>query len=198
MQDGPSWRAERTSNMAYSGPLSGAAGETRDAAAATTTPDQLDAPPWAADPPSFPSEATSTQTYDETTTLNSSSRSLYPDDDLDYHFENGRRYCKDYSFPNDVLEQDRMRVIHQVYLHVFDLELTTVPLQNPRLILDIGTGNGEWAIAIGECFPECEVIGVDISALAPTAVPHNVFFEVDDCEVRPCCPHCQDHSADRP
>jgi len=121
--------------------------------------------------------------YDETMTLNSSSRSLYPDDDLDYTFEHGRRYCKDYSFPNDLLEQDRMRVVHQVYLQVFDLELTTVPLRDPALVLDVGAGTGEWAIAMGEAFPACEVVGVDISALAPTAVPHNVFFEVDDCEV---------------
>lgn len=99
--------------------------------------------------------------------------------------ENGRRYCGDYIFPNDDLEQDRLRVVHQVFLNVFNFELTSVPLEDPKHILDIGTGTGEWAIGMAELFPSCEVVGVDISAIQPTAVPHNVFFEVDDCEV--CC-----------
>ncbi len=118
---------------------------------------------------------------------NSSSRSLYADD-LDYVYENGRRYCGSYTFPNDELEQDRMRVVHQVFLHLFDLELSTVPLDNPSHILDVGTGTGEWAIGMGESYANCEVVGVDISAIQPTAVPHNVFFEVDNCEVSPLPP----------
>lgn len=81
-----------------------------------------------------------------------------------------------------------MRVVHQVYLNVFDLELTTVPLENPTYILDVGTGTGEWAIGMGEVYPNCDVVGVDISAIQPTAVPHNVFFEVDDCEVKRLAP----------
>ena len=113
---------------------------------------------------------------------NSSSRSLYVED-LDYVLENGRRYCGDYIFPNDELEQDRLRVMHQVFLQAFNFELTSVHLDEPKIILDIGTGTGEWAIGMGEEFPNCEVVGVDISAIQPSAVPHNVFFEIDDCEV---------------
>ncbi|EPE08995.1 methyltransferase type 12 [Ophiostoma piceae UAMH 11346] len=115
-------------------------------------------------------------------TINSSSRSLYVED-LDYVLENGRRYCGDYIFPNDELEQDRLRVMHQVFLQAFNFELTSVHLDEPRYILDIGTGTGEWAIGMGEEFPDCEVVGVDISAIQPSAVPHNVFFEIDDCEI---------------
>ncbi|CAK7273633.1 hypothetical protein SEPCBS57363_005749 [Sporothrix epigloea] len=114
-------------------------------------------------------------------TINSSSRSLY-DEELDYVIENGRRYCGDCIFPNDELEQDRLRLVHQVFLNVFNLELTSVALENPKYILDIGTGTGEWAIGMAELFPDCEVVGIDISAIQPTAVPHNVFFEIDDCE----------------
>lgn len=115
-------------------------------------------------------------------TINSSSRSLYVED-LDYVHENGRRYCGDYIFPNDELEQDRLRVMHQVFLQVFDFELTSIHLDEPKNILDIGTGTGEWAIGMGEEYPDCEIVGVDISAIQPSAVPHNVFFEIDDCEI---------------
>ncbi|OAA64178.1 methyltransferase type 12 [Niveomyces insectorum RCEF 264] len=118
----------------------------------------------------------------DSATITSSSRSLYVED-LDYVVENGRRYCGDYVFPNDDLEQDRLRLVHQVFLHLFNFELTSVPLDNPRYILDCGAGTGEWAIGMAEAFPSCEVVGVDISAIQPTAVPHNVFFEVDDCEL---------------
>ncbi|EFX03285.1 methyltransferase type 12 [Grosmannia clavigera kw1407] len=117
----------------------------------------------------------------DSATINSS-RSLYVED-LDYVIENGRRYCGDCFFPNDDLEQDRLRVVHQVFLNIFDFELTSIRLHNPRYILDVGTGTGEWAIGMGEAYPHCEVVGVDISAIQPTAVPHNVFFEVDDCEI---------------
>ncbi|KAJ2906685.1 uncharacterized protein MKZ38_000421 [Zalerion maritima] len=111
-----------------------------------------------------------------------SSRSLWAED-LDYFWENGRRYCGNYFMPNDEEEQDRLRIIHQVYLSVFDLELTTVPLDDPTYILDIGTGTGEWAIGMGEEYENCEVVGTDISAIQPSAVPHNVFFEIDDAEL---------------
>lgn len=97
--------------------------------------------------------------------------------------EHGRRYCGDYSMPNDVTEQTRQYVIHQVYLKLFDLELTTVPLHNPKYILDIGTGIGEWAIGIAEKYPDCEVFGTDIAAIQPTdQVPFNVEFHIEDAE----------------
>ena len=102
---------------------------------------------------------------------------------LDYNEENGRRYCGTYFMPNDELEQTRMYLAHQVYLGMFDGEPTTVPLQDPRLILDIGTGTGDWATHIGERWPECEVIGTDISAIQSSCPPYNVFFEIEDAEL---------------
>src|SRR6266536_1111195 len=110
-----------------------------------------------------------------------STRSLY-DTDVVYINIHGRRYCGDYYMPNDEDEQDRLQIIHALYLYVLSGKLTTVPLSNPRKILDIGTGTGEWAMAMGDEYPEAEVIGTDIAKIQPSAVPLNVFFEIDDAE----------------
>ena len=102
---------------------------------------------------------------------------------LDYNEENGRRYCSTYFMPNDELEQTRLYLTHQVYLQMFNGEPTTVPLEDPRLILDIGTGTGDWATQIGERYPECEIVGTDISAIQSACPPFNVFFEIEDAEL---------------
>lgn len=85
--------------------------------------------------------------------------------------------------PNDEIEQLRMTLQHQVLLHVLDNEITGVPLDNPSHILDVGTGTGDWAIRMAELYPDTEVVGTDISAIAETqSVPSNVFFELEDAE----------------
>ncbi|KAL2015114.1 hypothetical protein VTK56DRAFT_6301 [Thermocarpiscus australiensis] len=112
----------------------------------------------------------------------SSSRTLYAED-CDFVMEHGREYCSDYFLPVDQKEQTRQWVIHQVYLKLFDRELTTVPLENPRYILDIGTGIGEWAIGMAEKYPRCEVFGTDIAPIQPThQVPFNVEFHIENAE----------------
>lgn len=83
--------------------------------------------------------------------------------------------------PNDDIEQLRLHLLHQVFLHVLDGELTTVQLDDPMQILDVGTGTGEWPIRMAEMYSDCEVVGTDISAIAETqSVPLNVFFEIED------------------
>lgn len=85
--------------------------------------------------------------------------------------------------PNDEFEQLRLTIQHQVFMHAFDGELTLAPLEEPTHVLDVGTGTGDWAIRFAELFPDCEVIGTDISAIQETrGVPMNVFFEIDDAE----------------
>ena len=84
--------------------------------------------------------------------------------------------------PNDEDEQTRLQMLHGVYLYLFGGELTTVPLDNPRKILDVGTGTGEWAMAMGDKYPDAEIIGTDIARIQPSAVPLNVFMEIDDAE----------------
>ncbi|KAI9841507.1 MAG: hypothetical protein M1837_000668 [Sclerophora amabilis] len=106
---------------------------------------------------------------------------------LDYPMENGRRYCgsgpNSYFMPNDDMEQTRLNIVHQMHLYILEGKLTTVPLpEKPERILDVGTGTGEWAIGMAEKYPEAEVVGTDLSATQPDAVPSNVFFEIDDAE----------------
>ncbi|RCI13771.1 hypothetical protein L249_7988 [Ophiocordyceps polyrhachis-furcata BCC 54312] len=111
-----------------------------------------------------------------------STRSLWVPD-LDYRDIHGRRYCREYYMPNDEIEQLRLSLQHQVFVHLLQGEMTCVPLQNPKYILDVGTGTGEWPIRLAELFPDCEVVGTDISAIAEThSVPMNVFFEIEDAE----------------
>ncbi|KAF5661664.1 methyltransferase [Fusarium heterosporum] len=111
-----------------------------------------------------------------------STRSIWAQD-LDYREIHGRRYCREYYMPIDDIEQWRMAIQHQVFMHVLDGELTLVPIQNPTHILDVGTGTGEWAIKMAELQPQCEVVGTDIAAIAETkSVPMNVFFEIEDAE----------------
>lgn len=109
--------------------------------------------------------------------------SIYdPDDESSMAWEHGRRYCRDYFMPNDEDEQDRLRILHQIYLNIFNLELTTISLDNPTMILDVGTATGEWALGAAETWPDCKVIGIDISPTFERAVPLNCHFQVMDGE----------------
>ncbi|KAI1355618.1 hypothetical protein F5Y01DRAFT_148955 [Xylaria sp. FL0043] len=121
------------------------------------------------------------RSWEDADTLDST-RSL-TDLDVDYVIENGRRYSGDYYMPNDEDEQVRLQLLNQVYLKVFDGELTTVPLESPTAILDIGTAVGEWAIDMAETYPDCEVTGTDISNIFERRVPQNVYWEIDDAEL---------------
>ncbi|KAI1376688.1 S-adenosyl-L-methionine-dependent methyltransferase, partial [Hypoxylon crocopeplum] len=85
--------------------------------------------------------------------------------------------------PNDDDEQVRLQLINQVYLKTFDGELTSVPLEAPTHILDIGTAVGEWAIDMAELYPDCEVVGTDISNIFERRAPQNVYWEIDDAEL---------------
>lgn len=111
-----------------------------------------------------------------------STRSLWARD-LDYREIHGRLYCRDWFMPIDEVEQLRGSLNHQVFLNVLGGEHTTVPLDDPTHILDVGTGTGDWAIKLAELYPDCEVVGTDIAAIAETqSVPMNVFFEIEDAE----------------
>ena len=104
---------------------------------------------------------------------------------VEEHFENGRRYCSEtYYMPNDEAEQTRLAIAHQAYTLALGDQLTLglIP-RSAKRILDIGTGTGDWAIAVAERFPRAEIIATDITnAFLPPSCPSNVFFELDDAQ----------------
>ncbi|KAH6632603.1 S-adenosyl-L-methionine-dependent methyltransferase [Chaetomium tenue] len=106
---------------------------------------------------------------------------------LDYPFEHGRRYhafrAVGYSRPNDEQEMERLVLLHNVMTRlVGGLYAAPIDKEKTRRILDIGTGNGAWAISIADEFPKATIIGNDLSATHAPFVPPNVKFEVDDVE----------------
>lgn len=59
------------------------------------------------------------------------------------------------SQPNDEEEQDRMDLLHHVFLLILGGELFVSPIERNGLqrVLDLGTGTGIWAIDFAECAP---------------------------------------------
>lgn len=103
---------------------------------------------------------------------------------LEQYFENGRQYCNDtYYMPNDETEHTRLAIAHQAFLLCLDGQLTTARIhQDVKRILDVGTGSGDWAIAMGELYPDAEIIATDITIFQSVEVPPNVVFQLDDAQ----------------
>ncbi|PWY70970.1 hypothetical protein BO70DRAFT_389714 [Aspergillus heteromorphus CBS 117.55] len=103
---------------------------------------------------------------------------------MDYPMEHGRRYHRyhegAYLYPNDEQELDRMDLQHHMLKIINSGQLFFAPVENPRRILDIGTGSGIWPIELATQFPTAEIIGTDLSPVQPNEVPENVHFIVDD------------------
>ncbi|KAF4925692.1 Secondary metabolism regulator LAE1 [Colletotrichum viniferum] len=107
---------------------------------------------------------------------------------LNYPEEYGRRYHAfrpgAYPLPNDDSESERLDMTHELIVRLMGNRLFLAPLERPKVhrILDIGSGTGKLAVALGTLFEDAEVIGNDLSAIQPTWIPPNVTFEIDDVE----------------
>ncbi|KZF24377.1 S-adenosyl-L-methionine-dependent methyltransferase [Xylona heveae TC161] len=103
-----------------------------------------------------------------------------------YNFpmENGRRYHRyregAYVYPNDEPELERLNLQHFILQQAFGGRSYFAPLRNPKRMLDIGTGTGVWPLEMAEEFPDCEIIGTDLSPIQPQMVAENVHFFIDD------------------
>lgn len=87
-----------------------------------------------------------------------------------------------YPLPNDAMEQERLDFQHQFMLILLNGKLHLAPIKEPRLVLDVGTGTGIWAIDFANEYPSASVIGTDLSPIQPALVPLNCQFEIDDAE----------------
>jgi len=89
-------------------------------------------------------------------------------------------YFPAYPFPNDPTEVERLDFQFEMLRFCFHDCNYFAPLNNPKTILDIGTGTGQWAIEMGDEFPEAEIQATDLSPIQPSSVPQNVHFFIDD------------------
>ncbi|KAF2274311.1 S-adenosyl-L-methionine-dependent methyltransferase [Westerdykella ornata] len=101
-----------------------------------------------------------------------------------YRYENGRRYHAyregTYYAPNDDKYASYETIVHHLWLLTLHDKLFLAPIQDPQMILDVGTGTGLWAIDMADYFPSAEIIGTDLSPIQATTAPPNIRFEVDD------------------
>jgi ubiquinone/menaquinone biosynthesis C-methylase UbiE len=78
--------------------------------------------------------------------------------------------------------------------HLWALELALEGVPAPRRVLDLGTGTGVVALALGKRFPEAEVVGIDLSPgmieearrKVPPALAGRVQLEVGDASALAC------------
>ncbi len=101
--------------------------------------------------------------------------------------------------PRHQSELDRLDLQHHLLTVLFGGKLHLAPLNEPKKILDLGTGTGIWAIDMADLYPDATVIGTDLSPVQPQwcvastnlspltddfyrRVPNNVHFEIEDVE----------------
>ncbi|KAK4171669.1 Phosphomethylethanolamine N-methyltransferase [Triangularia setosa] len=109
-----------------------------------------------------------------------------------YRTVHGRTFHSDritdaqYWTPNDDQATEANDIIHHMLTLVQDGKLYKAPLnENISRALDVGTGSGIWALDFADEFPNCQVLGTDISPNQPTWVPPNLKFEMDDATLVP-------------
>jgi len=93
-----------------------------------------------------------------------------------HDFKPGAKYYT----PNDKIEMGRLDRQHIIWTSVLDGNLVMAPVENPKCVLDLGTGSGVWATDFARRYPGSEVLGVDLSKPTPPDVPPNCKFEEAD------------------
>ncbi|MCJ1464596.1 hypothetical protein MMC07_003209 [Pseudocyphellaria aurata] len=86
-----------------------------------------------------------------------------------------------YWAPNDAQAASIESISHHIFLLTLNDKLFVAPINNPKRVLDIGTGIGIWALDFADQFPSTEIIATDLSPIQPDCAPPNLRFEIDDC-----------------
>ncbi|KAI8056869.1 S-adenosyl-L-methionine-dependent methyltransferase [Syncephalis plumigaleata] len=117
----------------------------------------------------------------------------YPDSE--YTYLNGRRYINapniPYMLPVDFHEMDR-QVLQSVLLDMVTGSLYNAPIQHPKTILDVGSGNCSWMMKMAAQFPHSQLIGIDLLPPSPdTVLPSNCHLKIGNI-IKPKMPFVED------
>ncbi|KAK1780985.1 S-adenosyl-L-methionine-dependent methyltransferase [Copromyces sp. CBS 386.78] len=106
---------------------------------------------------------------------------------LNYRTINGRTYHSEtvtdgeYWAPNDQKMLGALEIYYHSQFLMMGEQLHQAPLKSDiQHAIDIGTGEGFWAIDFADKYPNCDVIGTDISPIQPSWCPPNLQFVIDD------------------
>nr|BBH93663.1 hypothetical protein KTA_18620 [Thermogemmatispora argillosa] len=92
-----------------------------------------------------------------------------------------RRYLQEqpYLLPKDLGEINRLDFQHYA-LRAALRGNYLAPIEQPRRILDVGCGTGQWAFELAHQFPHAEVIGLDLEQVKASTPPPNYRFVQGD------------------
>ncbi|VDB87405.1 unnamed protein product [Peniophora sp. CBMAI 1063] len=80
-----------------------------------------------------------------------------------------------YAIPRTAAEWDRLQLLYDGFLAYQRGKLFTTDLGAPKRILELGTGNGAWAVQAAMEYPDAEVVAVDMAPLHPSFEPPKNF-----------------------
>lgn len=83
-----------------------------------------------------------------------------------------------YLLPRDPSEVDRLDVQHYALRGAVGADFLA-PVRDPRRVLDVGAGTGQWGFDLLERFPDAEVVGLDLSPPKSGAPPGYRFVEAN-------------------
>lgn len=94
----------------------------------------------------------------------------------DFSYEHGRRYQSyrygSHPFPYDEQSVRNDRIMHHMYLFLFDNRLFVSPIHNPENILDVKCGQGLWAENMADAFPDTNIVAMDTTPMTRSTYPN--------------------------
>ncbi|KAJ7264891.1 S-adenosyl-L-methionine-dependent methyltransferase [Mycena haematopus] len=107
---------------------------------------------------------------------------------LDKTMDDSKPKLKTYQLPTDEKERERLDLQHQLWSIIFG-GLNAPELKDeinvrmavrdrpPPAVLDVGCGSANWAIEMGNLYPQAQILGVDLAIDHNPHAPPNVQFK---------------------